>query len=482
MNTHFPIHLFEEHSSILPVWWQSRGTPATVVYLDAHLDLQQISAAQIDSLKQCRSLNELKSLESPHHLNRSPRYAFGIENFLYAASELGLIKRLIWVVPPHIPKTYSSSLLDIVQQMEGITFSELTSFKAIEDYALRGTLLGLDITLCGYQDLHRLTIDEPWYLDIDIDYFVSVPEDRLWANPASVLKSILQQLGDPAVATISRAVGSGFMPLSMRFVADLAAAVLKQDQSTENHYRQLLAVLDQLAQHNTQSALELCRASIKNRPDCAASHYLVSMALDMDNQAVKQVSAARERAIKLDKRYAFDLTRVASGFPNRHQPLNRTQLQQLANQLERTESSQKAVAEIAVGRLYAAQGALKEAWQLLQKQTGELTDHCELSMAIARGILSSNEPVKAKTLLESAAKSDSTRCQANLLLGDLAYQSGELPRALQHYQTVSRYAPAWLLPIERQLACLQGLNDTRQIEQVRNTILQRKQRLAQLLS
>jgi len=91
MSTTFPIHLFEEHSSTLPVWWQYRAQPRTAVYLDAHLDLQQTAPDQLEALKHCESMEQIKELESPHHLNLSKKYAYGIENFLYPASKLKYI-------------------------------------------------------------------------------------------------------------------------------------------------------------------------------------------------------------------------------------------------------------------------------------------------------------------------------------------------------------------------------------------------------
>jgi arginase family enzyme len=36
---------FEEHSSVLAMWWGLGSHPRTLVYLDAHLDLQQLAKA-----------------------------------------------------------------------------------------------------------------------------------------------------------------------------------------------------------------------------------------------------------------------------------------------------------------------------------------------------------------------------------------------------------------------------------------------------
>ena len=485
MSHRFPIHIFEEHSSTLPVWWQSRKPPCTAVYLDAHLDLQKIPAGKIEALQQCQNLKQIEALEAPHHLNLSEKYAFGIENFLYAASELKLIKQLIWVVPPHIPKTYSSSLLGFVQQMEGVSFAELCSFKSVGNHALRGTLLGLDITLCSFEDLHSLKIEAPWYLDIDIDYFVRVPDDQLWIDPDTVLTSILEQLGKPEIATISRAVDSGFTPLSMRYIADYAAAILQQDQKSSSHYQQLTQALNHLSRSQTALALDIFRKAVKSKADCAASHYLMSIALDIEKQAPKQVQTARTKAIALDNHYAFDLSRVASGFPNRHRPCSAAQLDALSKQLSTIGASNTdkptPMSEIAIGLLYATHGELNMAWQLLQKQRGDFSGHSELLMAIVHGILESSEPQKAKALLEQAIKSSKTRSNAHLSLADLALSAGDTQTALHHYEKVSHYSPAWLRPLEQQALCLEKLDETALHKKLSQAIEQRKLQLTHLI-
>src|SRR5690606_33348618 len=157
MNAEFEIHLFEEHSDTLSVWWQHRRPGSTVVYLDAHLDLQETTAGGIERLRQCNAVKEVRRLAAPHHLNQSQHYAYGIEDFPHPASRLGLLERLIWVAPPHVPRGYTRSLVEYMQQMDGIDFDELTGFRRTGG-AFRGRLLGLDITICDYEHLADIDI------------------------------------------------------------------------------------------------------------------------------------------------------------------------------------------------------------------------------------------------------------------------------------------------------------------------------------
>lgn len=481
MPATFPVYLFEEHSSTLPVWWQYRSNPRPAVYLDAHLDLQPISSDQLQALEHCDHLEQIKALGSPHHLNLANHYAYGIENFLYPASKLKLIDRLIWVAPRHLPRAYESSLLEYIQQMDGISFDELTGFQELAHGSIRGHLLGLDITICEFGNLDKLNIGNEYYLDIDIDYFVKVPDDQLWIDPAGVVEQVLDQLGAPVLATVSRAVISGHTPLSLRFIGDYVTAVLAQDKSGILHFQNLYRATILIDKGQTQQAIKLCQQNIDSRPDCAASHFILDRAMRPDDEDAWQLNS--EHASELDSQYTFDLSREASGFPNRNRRLNNEQLSTLTTQLEtlKFEATERALAEVAIGQLYAEAGMLKQAWQLMRKQNGDLASHSDLLLAIARGILASKEPQKAKPLLELASNTIRTRTSATLFLGDLAYRAGDAQQALKYYQRVSEYAPAWMAPLERQLYCFEKLGETAQFNEISELIEQRKQVLSRLI-
>ena len=83
--------VFEEHSAVLAHWWHAGARARTVVYLDAHLDLQHISADRMRRLVECTSAERVAALAKPHHLCPDRGYSYGLENFLYPAVRLGLI-------------------------------------------------------------------------------------------------------------------------------------------------------------------------------------------------------------------------------------------------------------------------------------------------------------------------------------------------------------------------------------------------------
>src|SRR5512138_1826198 len=112
--------LFEEHSSVLAHWWREGCRGRTVVYLDAHLDLQYVNPDRIRALEHCTSADEVAALEKPHDLWPDRRFSYSLEDFLYPASRLGLIRRLVWVAPPHVGAGYSAKAVDQLRQMDGV--------------------------------------------------------------------------------------------------------------------------------------------------------------------------------------------------------------------------------------------------------------------------------------------------------------------------------------------------------------------------
>jgi hypothetical protein len=475
------VFLFEEHSSTLPVWWAQKNGPRTAVYLDAHLDLQQTSEKSIDQLANCKTLDEIKALEAPNHLNPSTRFAYGIENFLYAAHKLQLIDRLIWVAPAHIPRNYSDSLLDYMQQMDGISFAELTSFESIGSNSLRGKLLGLDITICDYSDLGSLGIGPNYYLDVDIDYFVNVPSDQLWVEPRHVISTIIDQLGTPSLTTISRAVGSGFMPLAFRFVGDLIASQLTDNKQDLDYFQEIYWVIDHLAHGRLDEGQALCLELVQQRPDQASAMYLLGISCADSVQKNHYLTLAGET----DTHYSFDLSRDAIGLLHRKKSISKQTVGALWNWLKSMtdQSDEQSKAEVAMAQVLAAHGESIIAQQLLDKQVGDYEQHDDVALAIAANQLGdAKKRDQTKSALERIAKNSKNGSAALLYLGDIEYAQKNHAAALSHYEQTHQRAPAWMLPIERIKSCYAELEMQDKLCDVELLLEQRKARLSALLN
>ena len=59
-----------------------------------------------------------------------------------------------------------------------------------------GRLMGLELVVLEWQQLAKLPLDGAIAVDIDADYFVKVPHDRIWARPRVIVTALQERLGE----------------------------------------------------------------------------------------------------------------------------------------------------------------------------------------------------------------------------------------------------------------------------------------------
>jgi len=428
---------FEEQWQVLPAWWQRGLRHRTVVCLDAHLDLQRVSEPRIEALWGGADHEAVAALGKRHHLLPDAGTSYSIEDFLYPAFRLGIIDRLIWVAPPHIDIDYSGPLLERVQQMDGLGFEELTGFRR-EHGALRGRLLGLDVTVCRYTDLPRLSPGDGCLLDIDSDFFVEVPGDRPGLDPALVVRSLQESLPGAALVTLTRSVSSGFMPLEYRFVVDYLAALWRGSRGEAAAFKRLWA----LAGAATPQGLAALRTMAAEHPQWADVHCLLAKRAPDAAEAQRALRAAA----RLSPAHAPDPLRVACGYPNRSLPLDRGDLPALEAVTAALPAGgvKRALGAAALGLLCCACGELSRAAGHYRTAAARLGGHPELALALGERLLAAGDPDAARALLQAARGDDKTRTRARVLRGRWHLATGEVDAALADFMAAHEAAPAWL--------------------------------------
>jgi len=63
-----PPLIFEEHCTVLATWRRRDIREKTLVYLDAHLDLQRVNQTRMQRLRSAPSPEAFAALEKPDHL------------------------------------------------------------------------------------------------------------------------------------------------------------------------------------------------------------------------------------------------------------------------------------------------------------------------------------------------------------------------------------------------------------------------------
>ncbi len=413
----------------------------TVIYFDAHLDLQVVNRERLHALEQCRTADGVKRLEKPHHLLPDRGFAYSLEDFLYPAHRLGLIDHLVWVAPPHVDVGFSPQILEHLQQMDGVRFEELIAFEQAPGGWFNGTLAGFAITICHYRQLADLPLPRDTLIDVDVDYFVSVPGDRAWVNPRDVFDVVAGLDVEPGLVTLSRSVGSGFMPLRYRFFADFLAALWESRDEDAAHYERLFQLERRLEAGNGQAAVDECRIELERYPDCAATHHLLSLAETRPERA----AAHRSEAARCCPAYAPNVLRAACEIPNRRLAVDGVAMRAFEDQLAADDSTPEAqgLLRAALGLIYCAGGRLQEANMHYRHCEQAFGGHPELALEIGKRLLESPRAAEARGFLETALHDDKTRTSAHLCLGHLHRRQGSLDDALRHLEAAHEASPAW---------------------------------------
>lgn len=439
--------LFEEHSSVLPHWFGAGVCQATLVSLDAHLDLQFVDEDRIVRLRSCGTARAMSRLESPHPLSPDRSGCFGIEDFLFPASRLGLLRRVVWVAPPHVLQVGIAAALRGLQQMETVTLEELESFHRVTGGWIEGRLLGLELTICDLSQLPSIAMEGPVLVDIDVDYFVRVPDDVVWIQPRHVVAVLRDLVGPNAELTVARSVGSGFLPLRHRFLADHLAALWEGGPDAAAHWQGLLDA-DVLASRGMrQEALAGLKDLDTRDPPCAATRYAMAL-LVPDLQARSLLQA---QAVELDPAYRDDLVRRICEFRARWKRCDLATVRGLQTEVaaSHSDAARLAIAWIALGCLYTQFGRLDDAQQCDKESLCFSSGHPELALEIAKLLFARGRHDAAAIFLDRAASDDETRVAARLYRAEFAHVLGSNSDAVRHALDACQAAPAWSQPIRR---------------------------------
>ncbi len=398
--------LFEEHASVLTRWFDLGIRDRTLICFDAHFDLQQISTARLDRLRASRTRDELQRQMKPHHLmpdqvvSPSLQFSYSIEDFLFAATRLGLIIRIIWVAPPHISIVDMQSAIEQLQQCDGVTIESLAGLQRWTDstnqiHWITGRLLDVDLTVCHREALPHLQLSRDSLVDIDIDYFVELPSEQIGTPIADVVDDLLNLDLNFGEVTISRSVLSGFTPIHLRGIAE------------------------QLAERFAGTA-----------------------ASDIELLARDAGSLS----------FADDLLRRACEFPARGREVLPAAITSLEHECFALSCNdhERALISAALGILWCHVGNVEAAIESYRTAASVFGGHPELALEIAKLCLQTGHDASVDAFLHDALRDDKTGTAAQYCLGVVAMNaargSGDshaLNLAIEHWEIANQRAPAW---------------------------------------
>jgi tetratricopeptide (TPR) repeat protein len=231
------VQLHDEHHQALDTWLNENASAATLVVLDAHLDVNWLPDAYISYVRQRQESKKISHLGGGDLLVRDLPY-FDIQNFLYLAHRLGIISRLVWVTPELAPNRAPFHLNRYLHKMQRLDEREYHSFKTGE-HSIKGQLYGIPLEICGLHQLENIRLDgDNLLLDIDLDYFAGYSGRQLIVSPGTVYRALQKYIERVDFITLSRSCSSGYLPFYYHnlgeHLSDLITGETSEDYPAKN--------------------------------------------------------------------------------------------------------------------------------------------------------------------------------------------------------------------------------------------------------
>lgn len=291
------VRVHENHSSALIAWKRAEVSGRILVHLDGHIDFDWLPDATVARIAAAR-VEELPDLEAhPYDMDGDAYGKFGIWNFIYPAARLGMVRELVWVVPDGtLHDALSFSQLVVHQLLGRLQMVEIQEAMALrrEGRVLRGTLLGLPVTVCELPDLPDLP--EPVLLDVDLDYFTTrsaITQNVTrgpWTTPAHVVETLRQKGVRTDLVTISFSTIGGYLPPASRWIG----GALRDDLRLTGHVDE-----DRLLDMDPARNLATLEEWVARNPEESSAWFLMYRSL-LALGRTEEAARARAEAVRLE--------------------------------------------------------------------------------------------------------------------------------------------------------------------------------------
>ena len=211
----------EEHGDILPVWARAGFADREVIIFDRHLDYKFTPPGRIAKAKAWFADQDGMPPIRDIPFRDDDTYGWGIDDFIWVAAELGLIKSLIWVIPVEAGCTPSAYGRVLLQQMERIPFigMEVLQSLTVHDAFAEVRPPNLRIRVTSIRHLAMVPTETDVHVEFDLDYFVS-NTGRISHTVEEVLANTPMIAANNADITLCFSETSGFLPARFRSLAD----------------------------------------------------------------------------------------------------------------------------------------------------------------------------------------------------------------------------------------------------------------------
>jgi tetratricopeptide (TPR) repeat protein len=237
------VHRFEDHNEALAHWARQGIRDAVLVNLDAHDDMRVIPDSRISLLRLLYEQDAADLLSHARTGGESSLYHVG--NFIYAASRLGIVGKVFWVIPfSYFEEPDPDVALREFLRRYAFPEEDIRSFH-LKDGLFQGLFQGIPLVIC---DVHALPeVDSPLILSVDVDFFPPFARARgmdLTTAVYSVVGELFKKEYRVKDAFVAYSVNGGYLSPLHRWAGDLCRGLLEQPErirvppSSRFHWKQ----------------------------------------------------------------------------------------------------------------------------------------------------------------------------------------------------------------------------------------------------
>jgi hypothetical protein len=227
----FDIKVLEDHKDALDHWIGKGFRDALLVSIDAHDDIQTVSAEKMNRLKDIYQRSIKRDLGDDNINIESTKPLVSNSNFINAAVKLGIIEKVVWIVPSSYDLFQDNSIqLVSLLKTYGFPDKDIDTFK-IKGECFRGRAFGVPLDICEVNSLPAL--NGPVLLSIDVDFFPREVSDHDYKITKSV-KHIVNVMFNKGYtirdAVVAYSVSGGFLNTTHRWVGDMIVDLLRSPE------------------------------------------------------------------------------------------------------------------------------------------------------------------------------------------------------------------------------------------------------------
>ena len=442
------VHRVENHSSALITWRSAKVRDRVLVHLDGQVDIDWLPDLTVARIAATDPL-ELPELElHPYAVGARTLDHFGVANFIYPATRLGIVREVVWVVPDgtlrDAPAAGALVREVVLGRLQGIGIEEARGFH-LAGRTVQGTLYGVPITICELADLPYFA--EPVLLDIDLGYFTTRSAltqhvlDTPWITPEEVLAGLARKGVRTDRVTLSYSTMGGYLPPDHRWLGPALQARLegREDPQEERRYAAMRA--EQAG--DLAEAEGHYRALTAADPDDASAWFALSRVLTAQRRR-PEARTALQRAVALDPVLA-DSTLFAGdrAWWNGDYAEALARYREWLHERTGHPFALHACRRVAgcLMRLGQEEAAVSAFLELLRAAPGHADSRLELGLLFRE----QGRLPQAIEQLEAARASVPELAHAAMALGQTYLEAGQVPRAVDELEVAVERRPCWAI-------------------------------------